>query len=539
MPSALPRPGQRRLALLFAAGFSLFLGVLVGPIASSARAGDRQISVMQDDDALLYRGATVRDQTLNQMRALGVDSVRVTLLWSVVAQNARSTPARARRFNPSQPSTYPAVNWDRYDGLVRDAAPRGIAVSFDVTGPGPAGTGGRAPRRADAATWRPDPAQFGAFVRAVGLRYSGAYRSAHFGHVLLPRVSSWSIWNEPNQPGWLTPQSAYSPTAHRTIPQAPIIYRELYIAGRKALRQTGHDHDFILMGETAPLGTPRLGDRDALLPGQFIRELFCLDTSGHPYRGAAAAARRCRELSAVSALPPTAWAHHPYSKKRAPGVLPGLRDAITISNLGDLSTQLDDVAAVTRVIHRGLPVALTEFGYESNPPDPFNGLPLATQAAWDNEGDLLAFEDPRVVAQTHFLLRDSPLLRQYPASSRRRYFGYQTGLETSAGQAKPAFAAYLMPFVASRGATDAAGHRQVFLWGQLRFLPHGTQAYVALQWRAPGTSNWQTIGPFEPVTNAQGFYLTSRPFPGAGSWRSVTLAPGTNVPVFSREAPLS
>lgn len=539
MPSALLRLRQPLPGLWLGAGLALLLCLLGGPLASAARAGDHQVSVMQDDDALLYRGFAVRDRTLNQMRALGVDAIRVTLMWSVVAEHARSTPARARRFKPAEPGSYPAVNWDRYDGLVRDAGPRGIAVYFNVTGPGPAGTGGRAPHRADAATWRPDPAQFGAFVRAVGLRYSGTYHSAHFSHALLPRVSIWSIWNEPNQPGWLTPQSAYSPTAQRTIPQAPITYRELYIAGRRALRQTGHERDVILMGDTAPLGTPQLGDRDALLPGQFIRELFCLDAKGHPYRGAAAVARRCRELAALSALPPSGWAHHPYAKKRAPRALPGLPDAITIGNLGDLSADLDKVAVVTRVFHPGLPIALTEFGYESNPPDPFNGLPLATQAAWDNEADLLAYSDPRVVVQTQFLLRDSALLHQYPASRPRRYFGYQTGLETSAGKPKPALSAYVMPFVASHGPTDASGNRQVLLWGQLRFLPHGAQAYVALQWRPRASRNWQTIGPPELVSNTLGFYSTYRPSPGAGRWRSVYTVPGTKLRAFSRQAPLA
>ena len=72
-------------------------------LAGTAQAGPRQISMMQDDDLLLYRDAATRDAALAQMRALGVDRVRVTVLWSVAARGVRSTPARRRRFAARTP----------------------------------------------------------------------------------------------------------------------------------------------------------------------------------------------------------------------------------------------------------------------------------------------------------------------------------------------------------------------------------------------------------------------------------------------------
>ena len=60
-------------------------------------------------------------------------------------------------------------------------------------------------------------------MQAAGLRYSGRYAG-------LPRVSSWSIWNEPNQPGWLAPQ--WRRVGDTWVPNSPRLYRQLVSAAR-------------------------------------------------------------------------------------------------------------------------------------------------------------------------------------------------------------------------------------------------------------------------------------------------------------------
>ena len=55
------------------------------------------------------------------------------------------------------------------------------------------------------ATCKPDPKAYRAFVTALGRRYSGSYADENQGGGVLPRVTRWSLLNEPNQPGWLTP----------------------------------------------------------------------------------------------------------------------------------------------------------------------------------------------------------------------------------------------------------------------------------------------------------------------------------------------
>ena len=87
-------------------------------------------------------------------------------------------------------------------------------------------------------------------MRAVGTRYSGSYAG-------LPRVDYWSIWNEPNQAGWLTPQWSPDPrNAKSQVDAAPSIYRNLVANAWQALADTGHGtgSDTILIGETAPQG---------------------------------------------------------------------------------------------------------------------------------------------------------------------------------------------------------------------------------------------------------------------------------------------
>jgi len=49
---------------------------------------------------------------------------------------------------------------------------------------------------------------------------------------------------------------------------------------------------------------------------------------------------------------------------------------------------------------------MTEFGFETNPPDPFSGVPLAAQAQFNTIGEYQAWQNPRIQSQAQFLLRD-------------------------------------------------------------------------------------------------------------------------------------
>ena len=84
-------------------------------IAGAAAASTTQQSLMQDDDLVLYRGPDVQVSTLQRMAGLGVDTVRINLIWrNVVGKGGR----KAQR-KPTNPASYPAANWDPYGKLDR------------------------------------------------------------------------------------------------------------------------------------------------------------------------------------------------------------------------------------------------------------------------------------------------------------------------------------------------------------------------------------------------------------------------------------
>src|SRR4051794_36812558 len=503
---------------------SIFVLAAMAGITSQAQAAKFMFSVMQDDNQLIYSSADNRNVALNRMKLMGVDAVRVSVLWDAVAPKKKIK-------NGADPKAYRAANWDKYDDLARAAEIRGISVYFDVTPPGPRWTQAKANDPANQRAWKPDMRQFGRFYQAVAKRFDGTYHDENEGNGVLPRVSWWGIGNEPNQGGWLMPQARK--IGGHLVPTSPGIYRDMLLAGANALIRTGHSKDTINMGETAPLGVPPQSERRPLRPALFLRELFCLDSRMHAYRGAAAKARSCsavKKLSILKKLPRLVYAHHPYTKKTTPVKKDKSRDAITIANLKALPTLLDKIAAKTKLIPAGLPVVLTEFGWETNPPDNLNGISLANQAEWDNLGDYAAYRNDRVVATTQFLLKDVAPQKQYPRGSRAYWFTYQSGILFDNGASKPSAPAYMMPFVAKRAGGS------YFFWGQVRFTPNGANQTIYLQ-RRDG-SNWVNEGDPVPVTNYSGFWEVTRPAAKGATYRAVWAAPDFSAFVPSRELKL-
>src|SRR5438067_5124382 len=115
---------RRPLLVLLLATAALF------GAAASAFASPFMISVVQDDNNLIYSNASARAVTLNKAKNLGADAVRVTILWNAVA-------GRKRPHNGANPASYRAANWDKYDDLMRAAQLRNLSVYFVITYPGP------------------------------------------------------------------------------------------------------------------------------------------------------------------------------------------------------------------------------------------------------------------------------------------------------------------------------------------------------------------------------------------------------------------
>jgi hypothetical protein len=412
-----------------------------------------------------------RDRTLQEVRDLGVDRVRALVYWRDYAPAARSK--KRPRFDATDPSAYPAGVWSHLDGLFNSAGDRGLSVQLTLTGPVPRWA---TKRKRDNLT-RPSTKEFRAFATAVGRRYGD-------------RVSVWSIWNEPNHPEFLRPQFVHRRAA------SPRIYRNLFLAGQRGLRDSGNGSDAVLFGETAPRGTPRV-----VAPLAFLRGALCLNRSYHR-RG------HCARIEAGG------YAHHAYTTRVGPRFRPPDRDDVTIGVLSRLTHALDR-AARAGAIRRGLGIYLTEFGIQSTP-DPFVGVSLARQAEYLGIAEHMAYVNPRVESFSQYLLRDDK-----PRKGRRveRYGGFESGLRRSNGRAKPAYDAFRLPL-----AVEAYGRSDV-LWGRVRPQPSQTRVTI-LASRRKGR-------PFRPLrtvtTNHRGVFGLRARHHKAQRYRVRWTAPGGKV----------
>jgi hypothetical protein len=130
---------------------------------------------------------------------------------------------------------------------------------------------------------------------------------------------------------------------------------------------------------------------------------------------------------------------------------------------------------------------LSEYGYQSNPPDRFLGVSLALQARYLSEGDYVAYHTPRVDLLIHFLYRDEPNIARF-----------QSGLVTLTNAPKPALAAFEVPLAeVSRSGTRTS------LWGQLRAPAAGSageiEQHTATGWRMLATVHGGAAGFFRYV----------------------------------------
>jgi hypothetical protein len=478
-------------------------------LPGAAVASDGQASIFQDDFQLLRQNSETRERTLDDMSNLGADTIRVLVFWRDYAPSPDKTK-RPKGVDLTSPATYPTNSWDALDDVVRGARARGMDVLLSPSSPIPNWASGCKGSSAQRRTCRPDAKLFGQFARALGTRYSGTYADENGNRQALPRVTQWSIWNEPNQAGWLYPQ--YTKKGSTRIPTAAHLYRSLAAAGIKGLAATGHPQSEMIVGETAPLGrTSGSLARRPIPPVEFIRELFCLTKGGRKFTGSAAKARGCTRPPRLNVA---GYAHHPYTRGGAasPRTKGGTND-ITIASVSRLKTLLDRGAKAKR-IPGGLPIHYTEYGFQTNPPDRLFGIPPEQQATWINESDWIAYQDPRIAAVAQYKLIDEPNVANF-----------QTGLRYLGGSAKPAYEAYRLPvWVVAKGA-------EVSVYGQVRPAAAGAAEVVLVQRSASADGPWDTVSRVD-VSSPRGHFLTTAPA-AEGFWRLRWL-PAKGAPVNSR-----
>jgi hypothetical protein len=499
--------------------------IAVLALADAAGASQRQIQIIQADPPMLSDPVG----TLAQFRALGSNTVRIIVHWDFIAPGTK--PA-----DSSDPNSYPAANWAPYDAIVRDARQDGIRVDFTVAGGAPLwAEGANVPPQglADRSfAWKPNATLYGQFVHAVGERYDGSFTPPGASSPL-PAVRFWAIWNEPNFGQDLGPQAING----STVSVGPMMYRNLVDAGWRALTQTGHAGDTILIGGLAaegragpvnaahPQGLP--GDYAQTKPLQYIPTLYCLSAAFKPLRGGYAKARGCPTNAAGTRafraqhpglFAASGVADHPYSGGRSPVDAKGLDKNFAIfSQLGNLERTLDrSVGAYGS--HKRYAIYSDEYGYITRPPQVAPYASVATAAYYMNWAEYLSWRSPRIGSYAQYLLRDPP-----PGTA----IGFTSGLETDLGVRKATYNAYRMPLYMP--ATTVHAGRPAEVWGSARPAPFMTRdgqgpQSVAIQLQAGGHGPYATLR----TLNATGYFDVRLTFAHSGNLRLAYRYPATD-----------
>jgi hypothetical protein len=466
--------------------------------------------------------------TLNAIKALGVDRVHIYMHWADIAPDP--TSPRRPAFDATDPAAYPASGWAIFDTIIRDAQARGIGVDLALVPPPPRWAEGRgAPHPATQPEWKPSASEFGQFVRAVGTRYSGHYTSPGSSQPL-PRVSFWSIWNEPNLGTELAPEVR----PHTQIETSPALYRGLVDAAWRGFAASGHGHDTILIGEIAPAGVASgVGLFNDMPPLRFLRALYCVGANYKPLRGVAARGRACPPTASGSAAFASAhpglfkasgFADHPYPQGLPPNEpTPGEPDFAELAQIGKLERTLDTLQAVYGS-HTRFPIWSTEFGYQTTPPDTEAGTVSPTTAArYLNWSEYLTWLDPRQRSYDQYQLQDSAA------------GVFATGLETDTGAPKPGLAAYRMPIFLP--VTSTLSHHPLVVWGCVRPAPDAARAThrrqeVQIQFAPSPGGTFRTVQTV-PLSGPHGYFEVRQTFPSSGTVRLRWSYPD-GVTVFSR-----
>lgn len=427
----------------------------LGPAQPPAPGGTRDLEVTLQDDAQMLHGTYPQVQrAARRIADLGADRVRLTASWSALAPEpaAQTRPA----FEGTDSAAYPQEGWIRLDRAVKAARSAGLEVQIDTAFWAPRwavkrASGGDAPRE----RWDPDPAEFGQFVKAAAKRYDGRFADPERKGQKLPAVRMWTTWNEPNHSSFLLPQ--WQKNRRGTWrPVSPHRYRWMHEAGYAALKSVDPEN-LVLVGGLSSRGASGPGERSNVPPLRFMREMACVDEALNPLK-----VRECREFRPIQA---DGFSHHPYSFYTAPSVQSTLPDEAGIGDLDRLNTLLASLTERGRIAHP-LPLYLTEFGYETNPPDIGRGVSPEDQARYLSESAYLAYKQPNTRMFAQFLLQDLGPDVRYPVTSRKRWRDYQSGVYNEDGSPKPSADAFRHPFWVTTEERD--GQKVSVIFGQVR-----------------------------------------------------------------------
>jgi hypothetical protein len=452
------------------------------------------LEVGMEDERLLLSATTEAEGAINAWAAAGVDVVRIHARWIDVSPgpNRMHRPAgfgvanhRSRRYD-----------WATLDRAIDLTRAAGMKVMLSVTGPGPLWTS-LAPWRRNP-RYKPSPRLYAQFARAVATRYRD-------------RVDRYLIWNEPNIAGWLEPQQTC--VARRVcFPASPHIYRGLVRAARPAIERADPGAQ-VLLGELAPRGHRAISTRSPVSPLPFLRELACVNRRYKRMRSGP-----CRGFRPARA---DAFGYHPHGVELGPEDPNPDTDQAQIGDIPRLFAVLDRLTGMGRIVapRRKFDVYLTEFGYQTSPPDHDVGITLGQQSRYLQQAAYMAWRLPRVRNLTQYQWRDEPVIVR--GRGVKTYSGWQSGLRYVNDKPKPAFRGFLEPFVIDLGRRGGVAR----FWGQIR-PGSGARTVTVLRLR-PGQRVFRKVATVK--TDARGYWTRRLPVERRAKYRFSWEEAGTTV----------
>jgi hypothetical protein len=375
----------------------------------------------------------------NRTKAAGATFVRLPLTWADVAPKAQ--PANWSPSNPADPN----YSWTDVDTEVVRSVQAGLVPVLQVDGAPRWAQRCQTPPVLPDAICDPDPAALAAFATAAAQRYSGKFGG-------LPRVQYWQGLNEPNLSLFFFPQFD---TASR--PLSPGLYRALinsFYAGVKAVDPS----NLVLAAGLGPIAVKSW----TIGPMRFARKLLCMTGANdpHPTRG------KCE-----GGVHFDIFAIQPYTTG-GPMHEGGIND-VEIGDLPKLQMLLEaaDRAGRIKGRFRHTPLWITEFSWDSQPPDP-GGLPMDILTHWTAEALYTAWR----AGVTHFFwysLRDGTHdpNRSYSETLESGLY-FHGGPDVEQDQPKEVLSAFRFPFV------SLPRPHGLFFWGR---TPESTPGKVAIQ----------------------------------------------------------
>jgi len=444
--------GRRRAYLLL---FSALLAIAVSAAGGAAASAATLTRGFADD---VWFDGTVdgipQQHWVTKTVATGARLAELEVDWYAVEPKA---PTRAD--NPTNPAGA-QFDFSYLDRRVKEFAGSGLQPVFLVTD-APRWAEGKGGTPAEYATggYRPNARALGDLAEALARRYSGSYPDPARPGAKLPRVRDYQAWAEANMNVHLSPQ--WTSSHGKLVASGPGIYRGVINAFYEGVKAGNRIDTVVASGVESYGDTPGTGLSRRMPPVTFLEDLFCLNS-------------RLKRLPCPAPARFDVLASDPYDV-----------GGPTDHALSSLDASAPDLGRLTRIAEAGVrshtvlptkakPLWVTEFSYESNPPNHFKTtVSLTTQARW-LEQSFYVFAHEGVSTVLWYLVRDQP-----PPYT----INYGSGVYFRNGKPKPSYTAYRFPLVVMPD-----GQRSQ-IWG---ITPVG--GTVQVQRRIGGA--WRTVARF-------------------------------------------